>query len=135
MAIAEKKSTRKELRKFGLVTGIGIAGLFGLLFPLLFSRTIPLWPWVTGSILVVAGLLVSELLRPFELVWMAIGGVLGWINTRIILGIIFLLVIAPIGLILRLAGKDPMKRKADPLAESYRSTSHLRKINSMERPF
>jgi hypothetical protein len=135
MAIAEKKSSRKELRKFGLVTGVGIAGLFGLLFPLLFGRVLPLWPWITGGILVAAALAVPGLLRPFERVWMAVGAVLGWINTRIILGIIFLLAIVPMGLALRMFGKDPMKRKVDPAAQSYRSPSHQRKIISMERPF
>jgi hypothetical protein len=63
---------------------------------------------------------------------MIVGHVLGWINTRIILGAVFYLIVTPIGAVRRLLGKDPMgTKKAD--VESYRilrkprSPSHLKR--------
>jgi hypothetical protein len=63
---------------------------------------------------------------------MRLGEVLGWINTRVILGAIFFLLFTPLGLYMRLRGKDPMRRTLAPEAESYRvvrqprSSSHMR---------
>jgi hypothetical protein len=65
--------------------------------------------------------------------WMALGHVLGWINTRIILGLIFYGVVTPIGLVRGWLGKDPMGRRLRPDLESYRiirkprPASHLTK--------
>jgi hypothetical protein len=62
---------------------------------------------------------------------MALGTVLGWINTRIILGAVFFLVVTPIGAVRRLLGKDPMGKKLKSDVDSYRvlrkprSASHL----------
>jgi hypothetical protein len=51
---------------------------------------------------------------------MALGAVLGWVNTRVILGLIFFGLITPMGLAFRLAGRDPMQRAFDPKATTYR---------------
>jgi hypothetical protein len=45
---------------------------------------------------------------------------LGWINTRVILGAIFLALITPMGMIMRLWGRDPLHREFAPEAETYR---------------
>ena len=45
--------------------------------------------------------------------------VLGWINTRLILGIFFYLILTPVGLIMRLFGRDPLHRKLDRKATTY----------------
>ena len=51
--------------------------------------------------------------------WMLAAGPLGWTFTRVVLGAVLLLVMAPIGLILRLSGRDPMERTLDRSAPSY----------------
>ena len=58
---------------------------------------------------------------------MAAGHVLGWINTRIILGVIFYFIVTPIGIVRRWLGKDPMGRQLRPDLASYR-------INRQPRP-
>ena len=59
---------------------------------------------------------------------MKIGHILGWLNSRIILGLVFLIVLQPIALIMRFFGHDPLKTKK--LAQkSYRENKTNQKIN------
>jgi ABC-type dipeptide/oligopeptide/nickel transport system permease component len=51
------------------------------------------------------------ILRPVFKLWLKIAHAVGWFNTQILLSIVFILIFIPIGLIMRLLGKDPMKRK------------------------
>ncbi|MGB5716788.1 MAG: SxtJ family membrane protein, partial [Gammaproteobacteria bacterium] len=80
------EADRQELRKFGLVFATGIVLIFGLLLPWLFEHPWPTWPWIAAGGLAATGLLLPSLLRPVFWLWMKFGHVLGWINTRIILG-------------------------------------------------
>ena len=124
--------TRKQLRSFGFTVG----GIFALiaLWPLVIRAEDPRW-WAV----VVAGcLLVPAVVFPRSLTWvykgwMALGHVLGWINTRIILGFIFYLIVTPIGIIRRWLGKDPMGRRLRPDLDSYRVTRTPRSAVASER--
>lgn len=124
-----------ELRKFGLTTGAIVVVLFGLLLPWLFSRSYPYWPWVLAGILWVWALIAPATLKPVYDGWMKVGHVLGWINTRIILGLMFFTVFFAAGLILKALGKDPMSRKIDKSVESYRVASRVHTKDHVERPF
>jgi len=66
---------------------------------------------------------------------MAVGHALGWINTRIILGILFFVLFSPIGITMKLFGKDPMARKFDKKKESYRIPCSPKNIALMEKPY
>ena len=81
----------------------------------------PVYPYlaIPGGLVALLGTVVPQILRPLYFVWMAVGLVLGTIVTSIILTIVFIVAITPIGLIMRLLGKDPMERKLDPEATSY----------------
>lgn len=48
-----------------------------------------------------------------------ISRIIGWVNTRLLLGAIFYIVISPIGLVMRILRKDPLNRKFDRARESY----------------
>jgi len=126
---------KKELRKFGLVAGAITAALFGLLLPWLFDRAIPLWPWIVAGVLWLWGGLLPGSLLPVYRVWMGIGHVLGWINTRIILGVLFYILFLPTGLVMRMVSKDPMARKIDKSEKSYRLESDRPTKNHVERPY
>jgi hypothetical protein len=67
--------------------------------------------------------------------WMTVGEVLGWINTRLILGVIFYLLFTPLGVCMRLRGKDPMRRTLSPEAESYRVVRQPRPYSHMRHQF
>ena len=130
----ETQATNKQLRSFGLLVG-GVFGAIGL-FPLVWHGTDPRqWALIVAALLLVPAVVWPPLLKPAFRVWMAIGLVLGWINTRIILGLIFFLMVTPIGLIMRLLGKDPMQRRFDRDATTYRVEHKSRDGQHMHRQF
>lgn len=130
------KLDKKGLREFGLVTGGIVAGLFGLVLPLLFRHSLPAWPWVVATILVSLALLSPRSLDGVYQIWMRIGLVLGFINTRIILGLIFYTLFVPMGWAMRVFFKrDPMNRELDNNYGSYRILSRERPSQLMEKPY
>ena len=130
--------TKSDLRKFGFIMGTMIALIFGGLFPWIFdktSETWPLWPFIALAIFWILALVIPESLRKVNEIWLKIGNVLGWINSRIILGIMFYLLIFPIGLLLKIFGKDAMNRKLDANSDTYRRISKPRDRTHLEKPF
>ena len=130
----EKARVKKELREFGLIFGLGITLLFGLFFPWLAEKAIPIWPPAIALVFASIALILPIILKPFHWLWMKIGIVLGWINTRIILTIIFFVVLFPIGLIMRLFS-DPMARNFDEKTYSYRILTDSSPSERLKRPF
>jgi Saxitoxin biosynthesis operon protein SxtJ len=126
---------KRGLRQFGFTIGVIVAVLFGGVLPWLFDRAFPLWPWIVAGVFLGWALILPKTLYPLYRAWMAIGHVLGWINTRIILGLIFYTMILPIGLIMRVFGMDPMRRRFDKSASSYRVQSTNQPKENLERPF
>jgi hypothetical protein len=124
--------TNKQLRSFGFTVG----GIFALiaLWPLVIRGDDPRW-WavVLAACLLVPAAVFPQSLKWVHKGWMALGHVLGWINTRIILGFIFYFIVTPIGIVRRWLGKDPMGKKLRPDLDSYRvprtprPPSHLKK--------
>jgi Saxitoxin biosynthesis operon protein SxtJ len=97
-------------RKFGL-TMAGVAVVFALL--LLYKQRMN-GAMILGAVAVafaLLALLLPKLLEPLEAVWMGFAGILGAINTRIILGVFYFLIFVPLGFIMRLFGRDTMKRR------------------------
>jgi len=125
---------RRGLRRFGLTTGAMVALLFGLALPWLLERPLPLWPWVLAAGLAAAALIRPTALRPLYRGWMRFGQALGWLNTRIVLGLLFYGMILPAGLTMRALGRDPMARRFTD-APSYRVASQETARDRFERPF
>lgn len=123
---------KQQLRSFGLLVGGVFAGVG--LWPLVIHAAAPRW-WamIAAALLIVPALCFPQRLSWLHRKWMAAGHVLGAINTRILLGLIFYLVVTPIGLFRRLLGKDPMGIRLSGHLESYRirrkprPPSHLRR--------
>lgn len=124
-----------ELRKFALITGAMIALVFGIVLPWLFSQAWPTWPWLAGSILALWGIVAPASLALVHKIWMKFAEGLGWINSRIILTLVFYLVVFPTAAILRALGKDPLRRKFEAKLVSYRITSKPRARDNLEKPF
>ena len=125
----------KGLREFGLVTGAIVAGLFGVFFPWMLERAFPLWPWVVLGVLGAWALVAPNSLRPVYVVWMRLGLLLNKIMTPIVMAAIFFLIFAPIALVMRIAKRDPMRRKFDRNVVSYRVDSQHPPKESLEKPF
>lgn len=71
-----------------------------------------------SGVLVVIGLFVPLAARGFHRFWMGIAGVLGYVNSRILLSLLYYGLLTPVGLVRRLMGRDPMRRRG-PAEQSY----------------
>ena len=110
-------TSRHELRKFGLT----FAAVCTVIAGIMAYKQNPRWPIAGGGTLLflAAGLLVPTALRWFYVAWMKFAFILGWINTRILLGVFFYIILTPGSLLLRLFGKDLLEEKLDRSAPSY----------------
>jgi heme/copper-type cytochrome/quinol oxidase subunit 4 len=128
-----EKTTRKQLRSFGLILAGGFTVI--ALAPMIRSHSPRSWALVVAILFGTAGLIFPALLRPVYRVWMTIGEVLAWVNTRIILTILYYALIVPIGFMLRMRGKDPMRLKFERDAETYRIIREKRQASHMLHPY
>lgn len=126
---------RKGLREFGLTTGVAVVIIFGLFFPWLLDVAWPLWPWVIATSFWVLALVQPIWLRWIYRGWMRFGLLASRIMTPLVLGIVFFVMISPMAMIRRLAGKDPMQRNLDPNKDSYRVKSTKSPKEKLEKPF
>jgi hypothetical protein len=67
----------------------------------------------------VLGLTVPRAVRPLFIALMMINYPIGWVVTHVVIALIFYLVVTPLGVIMRLCGRDPMERRFDPSAKTY----------------
>jgi hypothetical protein len=104
-------------RNFGLV----FAGFFAVVGTLGLWQHSGRWPIWLGLAVVMLGLAMAapKVLAPLNWAWTRFGLLLHAIVSPVVLGIIFYLCIAPIGLLMRLSGKDPLRRRYEPAADSY----------------
>ena len=116
---------------------------FGILFSILFAL-IAFWPIINGNplrlwlipvsvIFLVLGLLNSKLLNPLNVVWVKFGELLGRIIAPIVMAIIYFIIVTPIGLFMRLIGKDLLNIKFSK-ANTY-WIKREKKISSMKKQF
>ncbi len=129
------KPGRKELKEFSLIFGGLLSAIFGTLIPYLNTGSLNPMLICSGIGIIFIGLVMPiALYYPYK-IWMFIGEVLGWINTRIILTIIFFFMFTPIGFMKRLFGSDSLNRRLDSKVDSYRILCSGRPAEHMERPF
>ena len=105
-----KTTSKKQLREFGLVIGFGFPILIGWLIPLLFGHDFRAWTLWVGLPGLILGLISPHLLHYPYKCWMVLGHALGWVNSHIILGLVFIVVLQPIAYAMRLTGYDPLRR-------------------------
>ena len=98
----KKNISRKKLREFGLLLGFTIPFLFGFLLPAFSAHVFKIWTIWAGVVFLTFSVANPNLLLYPYRVWMFIGYFLGLINSRIILGVVFLVVLLPILVLMRL---------------------------------
>lgn len=111
------KSTAKELREFGYVVGGAILVFCGI-HAWRHGDVAWIWPSI-GAGLIIVGVLFPAVLKPFQKIWMGIALMMGWVMSRVILTLMFLLIVTPIALILRAQGKRFMDKGADVKTNSF----------------
>ena len=104
-------------RSFGLV--FFIVFLIVALWPLKYEGDIRLWSLALSIIFFILGVLNSKLLTPLNKLWFKFGIFLGSIVSPIVMGIVYFLVVTPIGLFMRFLGKDLLKKNKVKNASTY----------------
>lgn len=127
----------KGLRQFGLMLGTVLALVFGFLLPWIWRwDSFPNFQWIgTGVVVIAWALIAPDSMRGLYNGWMRVAMAIGSVINTIILAIVFFAVITPMGIVMRMMGKDPMCRRLDESVESYRVISKVADKSHVERPF
>ncbi len=104
-------------RGFGIVFAVVFA-VIGL-WPLMGGESARTWALVLAGVLLALALMRPALLAPLNRLWLGLGAVLHRIVNPLVMGLMFFTVIMPTALVLRLMGKDLLRRRFHPGAESY----------------
>jgi hypothetical protein len=124
----------KELRNFGRIALVASCLVAGLLY---FIKGLAIqWIFViiaAGLLIFLSSLVSLAITRPIYVALTAVTLPIGFAISFIVLAVFYFLIITPIGLVFRLVGRDSMKRKFDPDADSY-WVAH-RPSNKLERYF
>ena len=124
----KKGISKKILTEFGLIIAFVFPTLIGWILPKLLDHSFSIWTlWISIPALILAITRPSLLYFPYK-AWMKIGHILGWLNSRIILWFVFVFILQPIALVMRIIGHDPLKIK-DLGQKSYREIKTNQKIN------
>ena len=110
-----EKPPAKELRKFGLACALFSSVLISVLY---FKYEISYFWYIIPLVFMIA-LLIPIFYIPLYYIMRLLGFILGYINTKVILTLIFFLIITPIGIVLRIVRKKLYPTKFDPAANSY----------------
>ena len=117
---------------------------FGILFFIVFTL-ISLWPLILSSgelriwpipfaiIFLVLGLMNSKFLNPFKLLWIKFGELLGKVIAPIVMALVYFIVLTPIGLIMRIFGKDFLSLKFSNQKSYW--MKRQKNLGSMKRQF
>ena len=116
---------------------------FGILFfivfliigawPVIESGSVRIWAMVISSIFLILGILNSKLLTPLKKGWIKLGELLGKIISPFVMGIIYFFVITPIGILMRLAGKDLLNMKYNKNKSYW--IKRVKNLGTMKRQF
>ena len=96
-------------RSFGIVFFI----VFFLIatYPIINDGHVRIWSLIISVVFLILGLLNSEILSPLNKIWFKFGILLGKIISPLVMGLIFFLVVTPIGLLMKMLGKDLLNLK------------------------
>ncbi len=104
-------------RAFGVVFAVVFA-IIGL-FPLLGDGAVRVWAVAISLVFLALALAAPRLLKPLNRLWFRFGMLLNMIVTPLVMALLFFVTVTPIALAMRLVGKDPLRLRFDPAAESY----------------
>ena len=107
----KSKIEMSSSRSFGIV--FFIVFIIISLWPLTYDSQIRVWSMFIAIVFLILGLINSKLLTPLNRIWFKFGILLGALVAPIVMGIVFFLVVTPIGLFMRIMGNDLLNRKKD----------------------
>ena len=109
----KEKISEKRLKEFGLLIGFIFPIIIGWLIPIFLGHSFRFWTLLIGITCLTFAITSPKLLfYPYK-GWMALGYILGWLNSRMILCLVFVFVLQPISYTMRLFGYDPLRKKRE----------------------
>jgi len=108
---------KNNLRKFGITMGMVFLVIASLIFVKRHHIAVSISVISLGFF--ISALIIPECLKPLYCLWMRFAAVLAWINTRLILIILFYFVFTPMGVVMRIFNIDALDRKIDRSKGSY----------------
>ena len=123
-----KLTSKKKLREFGYLIGVGVPFIFGLILPFITGHNFRLWTLFISIPVLIIGIFSPAKLNNVYKLWMKLGHIMGWLNSKIILGLVFLLVLQPIALIMKLFGYDPLRKRKEGLS-SYKEENKSSRVD------
>jgi hypothetical protein len=125
--IKQIESTKTNIRRFGILVGGVLILVAGLLF---WNRNFAgVYGLIAGLGLIGTAAVAPGILKPVYLAWMTLAAVLGWVMTRIILGVLFFSVLTPIGLTLKLFGKQFLDTRRKAARATYWNDLSKEEVN------
>ena len=124
----ESRSFHEDFGRDGAVKAgseRGFGGVFAVVFavvglwPLIDGGPVRIWALVLAALFVLAAVVAPVVLRPFNRLWLLFGNALHKVVNPLVMGVLFYLTVTPMALLMRLAGKDPLRLKFDRHANSY----------------
>lgn len=109
----------KELGVFGVLLAIFAAVAGAFVFARTGSLPVARGIWIAGAGLTALYFAVRPLRWPLYIGWMTLAFPIGWCISHLLLAVVFYGLITPFGLVMRLFGYDPMRRRRNPRAASY----------------
>ena len=119
-------------RNFGLF--FFVVFLIVGIWPLTSGESIRIWSTTISLIFLILGLMNSKLLTPLNKLWLKLGIILGAVIAPIVMGVVFFLVVTPIGFVMRVLGKDLINKKYDKKIKTY-WIDRDKNIGSMKKQF
>ena len=131
MRAVEKEPTSRDLTILALLF-LGILTVIGA-YQYFWKGSDSWYYWVGVGVVLAALRLIPPVFRQLYRLWLRFSVILGYFISRIILVITFFVAVLPIGILMRMFGKDPMDRKLDPQASSYWAKREDEEDYSIER--
>lgn len=110
---------KKELRQFSIALIVATALVGGLLWWKLGPNPWSKGLWIGGPVAGLLGLTIPIAIKPLFIGLSVVAYPIGLVLGTVALGLVYYLMVTPIGLVFRLLGRDPLQRKLDPAAASY----------------
>ena len=126
-----KKKSNSSNKSFGILFFV-VFFLYGI-WPLLSLNEIRIWSLSMGIIFLILGLSNSKLLTPFHNLWLKFGTLLGRIVSPIVMFLVYFVFITPLAVIIRLLGKDLLRKKFNKLPSYW--IKREKNIGTMKKQF
>ena len=118
-------------RSFGII--FFIVFLLISVWPIMDGQEPRVWSLIISLIFLILGILNSKILTPFNLAWIKLGEILGRFIAPVVMAVIYFLIVTPIGLFMRIIGKDLLNIKFSQNSSYW--IKREKKLGPMKRQF